>query len=158
MADIEEDAESSSDEDSIPPEPEFEMTVPWFRRVKGFAGRRPYTKATCVVKVRLTDTLKTFGRKVREQTELSQFKLVVGGSGELLLECGANDRDDDDEDDSDEDEEDGSASGGASTANEGSVAGGGESAKAEEEVDEEARDMAILLAVNPTIISFSGNT
>jgi hypothetical protein len=149
MGDIEEDAESSSDEDSIPPEPEFEMTVPWFRRVKGFAGRRPYTKATCVVKVRLSDTLKTFGRKVREQTELSQFKLVVAGSGELLLECGANDKDDDDdEDDSDEEGGDGSASGGGSAANDGAAAAVDEGSKAEVDVDDEARDMAILLAVN----------
>ena len=134
--DEEEAEEASSDEDSIPEQPEFEMTVPWFRRVAGFEGRRPYLKTTCVVTVRLTDTLETFRRKVREQTELSHFKLVVAGSGQELIEGGGGS--DGDEEGGGVGEGDGGENGGGSTS------GGGSQA---EEGGDEAADMAILLAV-----------
>mmetsp|Transcript_10023 Transcript_10023/g.19761 ORF Transcript_10023/g.19761 Transcript_10023/m.19761 type:complete len:134 (-) Transcript_10023:53-454(-) len=76
----------SSDEDSIPEEPEFEIELPWYRSIRGRDDSRTlYTRAQCVVKVRVTDTIGDLRRKVAQASRLSQFELSINGM-KLLTE------------------------------------------------------------------------
>jgi hypothetical protein len=132
--------EESSDEDSVPEEPEFEIELPWYRSVSGRDDSRTlYTRAQCVVKVRVTDTIGVLRQKVAVNTRLKHFKLSIDGA-ELFAEdpdegkkkgrkSGAGDVDDEDNDgedygdDDDEDDDDNDAE------------------------EEEMRQLAIMMAV-----------
>lgn len=90
--------EESSDEDSVPDPPLFDLELKWFRIYANKEDERvPYTKTKCVVKVRITDTVGDLRRKVQEFTQLSKFKLIVSETGEELLQ--APDSDDEEEED-----------------------------------------------------------
>lgn len=98
--------EESSDEDSVPDRPQFDLELKWYRVYPDKEERVEYTKIKCIVPVRITDTVGDLRRKVKEFTELSSFKLIVSETGEELLQDPAELDDYEEDDDEDEDEDD----------------------------------------------------
>jgi len=101
----------SSDEDSVPERPLFDLEIPWFQKIgKDSDTRRPYTRDKCIVQVRVTDTVGDLRKRVAEATRLEHFILLADGeelekpSEEPKEEKGSDEEDEDEEDEEDEEE------------------------------------------------------
>jgi len=95
--------DESTDADSLPEMPDFDLHLPWFKTVAGFEGvRKPVTRTKCVVKVSEYTTVGELRKKVRDATDLTHFRLVIDGVE--LVETKEKGSDDEEEEEEHEDD------------------------------------------------------